>query len=146
MQLAVVKAELAAAVEAASIPELDVYSFVPDAPHPPCFYPGECTFAPNNAFGNGGFDIVDITCRVLTSAADDKDGQARLDKYLSRSGEYSIRAALLAARGAPGELALNDAADDLKIVRIDGYRMITSSTGPAFYGAQIVVQVIGSSG
>lgn len=142
MQIATVKAALRDAVLVAEIPELDCFAFVPDDPPFPCFYAGEVTIEPNQSFG--GYDQAEIVCRVLVSASDDADGQARLDQYLSRSGQYSIRAALLAARGAPGELALGGAADDLLIVRIDGYRMIPTPNQELAYGAQITVRVIGS--
>lgn len=142
MQIATVKAAIRDAVIAAEIPELDCYSYVPDNPSVPCFYPGEVTIDPNQTFG--GSDSAEITCRVLVSAGDDADGQALLDQYLSRSGPYSIRAALNAARGAPGELALGGAADDFVITKIDGYRMIPTPNQELLYGAQITVRVIGS--
>lgn len=145
MQLDLVKVALRDAVIAAEIPDLDCYAYVPAKPHPPCFYPGEVTFAPNNSFGPGpgGYDTAEIVCRVLVSAAEDADGQLLLDRYLSRSGQYSIRAALLAARGAPGELALDGTADDLSILRIDNYRQIAAGDD-VYFGAQIIVRVVGS--
>jgi hypothetical protein len=143
MQIARVKAAIRDAVIAAEIPNLDCFSFVPDDPPFPCFYAGEVTIEPNTTFGTGS-DQADIMCRVLVGAADDADGQALLDQYLSRAGAYSIRAALLAARGAPGDFALGGAADDFLIVRIDGYRMIPSPNQELLYGAQILVRVIGS--
>jgi hypothetical protein len=143
VQIALVKSALRDAVIAAEIPGLDVYAYVPDAPSVPCFYPGEVTLDPLQTFGPGS-DNADIICRVLVSAADDADGQALLDQYLSRSGTHSIRAAISAARGAPGELALGGAADDLVITKIDGYRLIATPNQELFYGAQITVRVIGS--
>jgi hypothetical protein len=142
MDVSLVKAELAAAVAALNIPNLDCYAFVPAKPSVPCFYTGEVLIEPNNTFR--GSDVADVTCRVLTSTADDADGQLLLDRYLSRSGTYSIRAALLAARGAPGQLALNGRADDLSIVRIDGYRMLVDPENGSYYGADLTVRVIGS--
>lgn len=140
MQISLVKEELAAAVRAAGIPNLDTYGFVPDRPSLPCFFAGEVEINPNVTFG--GCDTADITCTVFVSAADDKDGQQMLDKLLSRSGTYSIRAALLAARGDPGDAALNGQADDLSIVAINGYRKYNVDDS-GFYGADIVVRVIG---
>jgi hypothetical protein len=142
MDVSLVKAELAAAVAGAGIPNLDCYAYAPASPSVPCFYAGEVTIEPNNTFG--GSDVAEVTCRVLVSTADDADGQLLLDRYLSRSGTYSIRAALLTARGAPGQLALNGQADDLSIVRIDGYRMLVDSDNGSYYGADITVRVIGS--
>jgi hypothetical protein len=141
VEIAEVKRQLAAAVAAAGIANLDTYPFVPDQPAVPCFFPGEVILDPNLTYGDGA-DQADITCRVLTSAGDDADGQALLDQLLSRTGPMSIRAALLAARGAPGESALNGAADDLAIIRIQGYRMYVIGDG-RFYGAEIIVRVLG---
>jgi hypothetical protein len=143
----VVKQELANAVTVANLPDLDAYPFTPSEPHPPCFYAGEVVIDPNKSFGPtpGGHDEADIICRLLVGAADDADGQKALDRYISRSGPYSIRVALLAARGAPGAFALNGAADDFAITRIDGYRMIPGPNGVAYFGAQITIRVIGSN-
>lgn len=147
MQYDVVKAALRDAVDAANIPELDAYAHCPDEPHPPCFYPAEVVIDPNGSFGPtaGGFDTADITCRILASGGDDADGQRRLDRLLSRTGTYSIRAALLAARGAPGAEAIPGQADDFWITRIDGYRMVPGSNETSWYGANVTVRVIGSS-
>jgi len=143
MDIFTVKTELAAAVRAADIPHLDAYAYAPAKPVVPCFYAGEVTIDPNGSFG-AGHDVAEVTCRVLVGSSEDADGQMLLDQYLSRTGEHSIRAALLAARGEPGEAALNGAADDLSIVRIDGYRMLTDSSNESFYGADITVRVLGS--
>jgi len=142
----VVKRELANAVTVAEIPDLDAYPYVPDAPHPPCFYPGEVTIDPNQSFAPtpGGHDEAEIVCRLLVDGGDDADGQAALDRYLSRSGPYSVRAALYVARGAPGQAALNGACDDFVITRIDGYRKIPGPGEGLFYGAQITIRLIGS--
>jgi hypothetical protein len=142
MNIYQVKTELAAAVRAAEIPYLDTYAFAPSKPSVPCFYVGEVSIDPNNTFG-AGCDVAEVTCRVLVSSAEDADGQKLLDQYLSRTGDHSVRAALLEARGEPGVAALNGAADDLKIVRIDGYRMLTDPGNDTYYGADITVQVIG---
>lgn len=147
MRLDLVKAALRDAVIAAEISGLDSYAFAPDDPEVPCFYPAEVTINPNGSFGpdDGGFDTADITCRVLASGADDADGQLWLDRLLSRTGAYSIRAALLAARGEPGELALSGTADDVWVARIDGYRMVPGPNETSWYGANLTVRVIGSS-
>lgn len=141
MNIPLVKRELANAVD--GIAGLNCYGFSPAAPSIPAFTVGEVTIDPNQTFG--GSDLNEFKCTVLASAADDADGQALLDSYLSRAGASSIRAALLAARGVPGALALNGAADDLMVVRIDGYRLITyGGDGSTYYGADITVRVIGS--
>lgn len=143
MQVALVKKALADAVRAAGIPHLECYGFSPSAPAVPAFTVGAVVLDPNVTFG--GADTAEITCTVLASMADDHDGQELLDTYLSRDGAKSIRAALLAARGAPGELALGGAADDMNILRIDAYRMVAySGDDSTYYGADITVRVVGS--
>lgn len=147
MEYDLVKAALRDAVIAAEIPELDAYAFAPAEPHPPCFYPAEVVIDPNGSFGptDGGFDTADITCRLLVSAADDADGQLRLDRLISRTGTYSVRAALLAARGAPGVAAIPGQADDFWISKVDGYRMVPGPNETSWYGANLTVHVIGSA-
>lgn len=142
MLVATVKAALRDAVLAAQIENLDCYAFAPDDPETPCFYVGEVTLNPQTTFG--GCDTAEFTCRVLVAAGEDEDSQAVLDALLSRSGTRSVRAALEAARGAPGAAALDGAADDLSIVRIDGYRMISGPGETTYYGANITVRVLGS--
>lgn len=139
MDLSVVRQELANAAD--TIAGLTCYGYVPDSISEPCFYAGEVEIDPKQTYG--GSDVALVTCRVLVSKADDRSGQMALDGYLSRSGAKSIRAALLAARGAPGELALNGAADDLSIERIQGYR-IYETADSKYYGAEIIVKVIGT--
>lgn len=143
MHYSTVKQELANAVRAAGIPKLNCYGYSPAAPTVPAFTVGAVTIEPNNTFG--GSDVAEFTCTVVVSSAEDKDSQALLDDLLSRDGAKSIRAALMAARGEPGEYALNGAADDLSIVRIDGYRSLTwSDEASTYFGADITVRVIGS--
>ncbi|WP_328465532.1 hypothetical protein OHA21_43835 [Actinoplanes sp. NBC_00393] len=142
MEPSVVKKALAAAVRAKSIPQLECYSYSPHAPTVPAFTIGEVSINPHETFR--GMETYDVTCSVLTSTADDEAGQELLDKLLAKSGTYSVREALLDARGAPGELALDGAADDLSIERIDGYRMLAyAGQDSTYYGADITVRVIG---
>lgn len=143
MNVAAVKQALADAVAAKAIVGLNCYGYSPSAPAIPAFTVGAVTVDPNQTFG--GSDVGEFTCTVLASAADDLDGQAALDRYLSRSGTESVREALLAARGEPGELALDGVADDLTIVRVDGYKLIQyAGDGATYYGADITVRVLGS--
>lgn len=139
MQISTVRTELANA--ASAIEGLTCYGFTPDAIAEPCFYTGEVEIEANNSFG--GYDVARITCRVLVSRADDQAGQKQLDDFLSRTGERSVRAAILAARGEPGEAALNGAADDLSIDRVQGYRLYKVGEYQ-YFGGEIIVRVIGS--
>lgn len=141
MNISTVRDELAAA--ARGIANLTCTGYVPDSVAEPHWYAGEVEIDVNNAFGAGGYDVARVTCRLLVSRADDQAGQGLLDQYLSRTGDKSIRAALNAARGAPGQLALNGACDDFAIDRIQGYRLYQVGE-VQYYGAEIIVRVIGS--
>jgi len=143
VDISLVKTRLAEAVEsvtAESGETINCFAFTPDAITPPVFYVGEVTINPNGTFN--GFDTADFVCRILTSHADDKEGQRLLDGFLRRTGPSSIRAALHAARGGPGEYALDGAADDLNISAIQGYRLYRVGS-EVFFGAEILVRVIG---
>jgi hypothetical protein len=137
-----VKQRLAEAVAAAGIPKLDAYAYMPTSPHLPCFVAGEVSIEVNQTFR--GCDLAYVTCSIFVSAADDLDGQQMLDKLISRSGLYSVRAALMEARGASGESALGGACDDFSIDRIDGYGLIQVGDNQTFYGANMTVRLIGS--
>lgn len=133
---------LAGAVDSVtSAPSLAVFGYVPDSIPEPAFVVGEVEINPNNSFG--GFDEARVTCYVLTGRQDDRAGQKLLDQFLSRTGAASVRAAILAARGAPGSPALSGAADDLNIESISGYRFYRFGDVP-YYGAAITVKVVGS--
>jgi hypothetical protein len=122
---------------------IQAYAYVPNEPHAPCFYPAEAIIVPQTTMV--GSADVDLTCRILTSAAEDADGQLLLDELISMSGDYSIWAALEAARGAPGALALDGACDDIYVRRFDGYRMVPGPNETSFYGANLTVRILGSA-
>lgn len=144
LHLPTVKENLRAAMATALLPlGIDCYAYVPSEPHAPCWYPAESIIVPQTTMR--GSAQLDLTCRVLTSSAEDRDGQLLLDEMLSMSGDYSVWAALEVARGAPGELALDGAADDIYLSRIDGYRMIPGPNETSFYGANLTVRILGSS-
>lgn len=141
MQISQVKAELANAVRDPIVPGLNAVGYEPDSPSEPMFCAAEVELNPNFVF-TGGYEAT-IVCRLYVSRSDDLAGQAKLDGYLARSGAGSVVAAILAARGAPGSLALNGAADDLSITSINGYRLYQHGE-TQLYGAEIRVRVIGS--
>lgn len=144
LHLPTVKVGLRDAVGTALRPlGVDCYEYVPNEPSVPCFYPAECVITPQTTMR--GTAQVDLTCRVLASATEDKDGQLLLDEMLSMSGDYSVWVALEAARGAPGALALSGACDDIYMNRVDGYRMVPGPNETSWYGANLTVRVIGSS-
>jgi hypothetical protein len=61
---------------------------------------------------------------------------------LSGSGPASLKAAIEAARGAPGQYALGGLAHDLHVMRVQGYRWYEHE-GAQFVGAELIVKVIG---
>lgn len=140
MEPGAIRQALADAVHDA-IPSLNTFGYCPDSVPEPCFYSGEIEIDFDKAFGRG-MDEMRVTCRLYVSRADDRSGQAALDRYLAGSGPDSIKAALVAARGAPGQAALGGLCDDLHLVRVQGYRMYQVGE-VQFYGAELIVRLIG---
>ncbi|GGS87645.1 hypothetical protein GCM10010156_52700 [Planobispora rosea] len=140
MDIGAIRDAIADAVRDA-IPRLNCFGYCPDSIPEPCFYVGEVDIEFDQAFGRG-LDELMVTCRLLVSRSDDRAGQAALDRHLAGSGPHSIKAALGAARGAPGEMALGGLADDVHLQRVQGYRMYQVGD-TYYYGAELVVRVIG---
>lgn len=139
MNLGTVKQRL---VEAClTIEGLNCHGFAPDAITVPCLIATEAEVVYDKYAFNGAGDEVMVTLRILVSKADDKEGQAALDAYLGR-GTRSIKNAIEAARGAPGEAALDGACDDLRVMRVQGYRLYEHN-GVDYYGADFVVMCLG---
>lgn len=91
-----------------------------------------------------GLDEIELTLMVMCSISDDQSGQEQLDALLSGSGSSSIKAAMEAARGAPGESALGGAADDVYVDGTDSApRWFDWSDGKKYYGCGLKVRVIG---
>lgn len=139
MDIANVRAGLATA--ASAVTGLTTYAYVPDSVEVPCFMAAEPRVEYDKLTFGGRGDVVTVTCRVLVSRADDKAGQALLDGYLGR-GSASVRNALEAARGAPGESALYGACDDFHVLVAENYR-IYEHNGTDYYGVEIPVMCIG---
>jgi hypothetical protein len=135
---------LAAAVTTAAVSlngqRVTATDFIPDAITPPHFGVAEFTNTFHRSFG--GRDEYLVTCRLFTSRADDAEGQRTARQAASSIGSESILAALEAARGDVGSLALNGAADDLVVQSARGPRLY--QVGEAnFYGVEFVVFVTG---
>jgi hypothetical protein len=130
-----------AVVLPAGVPKLTSTGYVPDAITEPHFFVGEVQITFDRAMGRG-LDELELTCRVLVGRADDKASQRILDAMLSGSGAASLKAAIEAARGAPGEFALSGLAHDLHVMRVQGYRWYEHA-GTQYVGAELVIKVIG---
>lgn len=146
MNLKTVKKEIATAVKANVVspvgtPGLETFGYCPDLVPEPCFYVGEAEIEPHRTFA--GSADARLTCRLLVGKGEDEAAQGLLDEYLSDTGTASVLVALEKARGAPGQLALNGAADDVMVERITGYRMYEHAD-KRYFGAEIIVKVIGS--
>jgi hypothetical protein len=145
MQISLVRDAIADAARVVVLPagigKLTCMGYVPDAIVAPCFFVGEVDVNFDQTMGRGTDELM-FTCRVLAGRADDRSAQRILDALLSGAGEASLKQALEAARGAPGELALGGLADDLHLQRVQGYRWYEHQ-GSSYVGAELAVKVIG---
>ncbi|WP_432135150.1 hypothetical protein [Streptomyces sp. bgisy154] len=145
MDIYSVRTGLADAARAVTMPsgiaKLTATPYAPDSVNAPHFYVGDYTINFDRVMRRG-LDEVEFTCAVVVSRSDDLSGQKVLDGLLSGAGAGSLKAALEAARGAPGEFALGGAADDLHVMRMQSYRFYEIA-GIQYLGAELVVKVIG---
>ncbi|MFJ1664802.1 hypothetical protein ACIOK4_00145 [Streptomyces bottropensis] len=145
MQFSTVREGIAAAAATVVMPTgsapLTCTGYVPDSVLAPHFFCAEMDITYDKAF-NRKLDIAELTCRALISRADDKSAQQILDALLSGSGTASLKTAIEAARGAPGQLALGGAAHDLQVMRVQGYRWYEHN-GTQYVGAELIIKVIG---
>jgi hypothetical protein len=145
MQISGVREAIAAAARAVVLPtgvgKLTCTGYTPDAITEPHFFVGEVSVTFDQTMGRG-LDELEITCRVLVGRGDDKAAQKALDALLSGSGPASLKTAIEAARGAPGELALGGLAHDFHVVRVQGYRWYEHQ-GTTYVGAELIIRVIG---
>lgn len=145
MQISQVRDAIAAAASAVVLPDgiakLTCSGYTPDSIVAPHFFVAEYTQDYDKAMRRS-LDELEFTCRVLVSRADDRTSQQILDSMLSGAGQASLKQAIEAARGAPGEYALGGLADDLHVMRVQGYRWYEHE-GAQFVGAELIVKVIG---
>lgn len=145
MEISTVREAIATAAQAVVLPsgtrKLTCTGYTPDSVAEPHFFVGEYGQTYDQTYGRGQ-DELEFTCRVLVGRADDVSSQKLLDAMLSGSGPASLKRAIEAARGAPGTLALGGAADDLHVVRVQGYRWYEHA-GTHYVGAELIIRVIG---
>lgn len=146
MQISGIRDAIADAARTAVLPagigKLTCTGYTPDSVVAPCFFVAEVEITYDKAMGRG-LDELLYTCRVLAGRADDRSSQRILDAMLSGAGTASLKAAIEAARGAPGQMALGGLADDLHLERVQGYRWYEHQ-GSSYVGAEFVIKVIGS--
>lgn len=100
--------------------------FMPMQPEVPHFYPHSWRILYDRTFGGEqykGMNELTTTWHLVLALADDEAGFSEASR-LAGSGESTIRAALLAARGGPGEDALGGAAEDLRLVSASGPSLV----------------------
>ncbi|WP_406420903.1 hypothetical protein [Streptomyces sp. NBC_00842] len=144
MQMSAVRDAIADAARAVVLPaaaKLTATGYTPDSVTEPHFFCGEYSIEFDKAMGRG-LDTAELTCRVLVGLADDEAAQRLLDAMLSGSGPASLKQAVEAARGAPGEYALGGLAHDLHVMRVQGYRWYEHQ-GNQYIGAEIIIKIIG---
>ncbi|WP_327180457.1 hypothetical protein OG599_35190 (plasmid) [Streptomyces sp. NBC_01335] len=143
--MSAVRAAVADAARAVALPDglpkLTCTGYVPDAVTAPCFFTADYTVDFDKAMGRA-LDEVELTCQLLIGIADDRASQRLLDALLAGSGPASLKAAVEAARGAPGEFALGGLAHDLHVTRVQGYRWYEHQ-GTQYLGAQLTIKIIG---
>lgn len=94
--------------------------FMPLMPECPHFYPHSWRIAYDRTFGQPN-SLCELTSTWHLALALSDDEAAHYEATsLAGSGEETIREAILKARGAPGEAALDGAADDLRLQTASG--------------------------
>jgi len=88
-----------------------------------------------------GLMELTINAWLLLARVVDKAGQQEAQR-LAGAGENTVRAAIQAARGAPGQMALNGAADDVVVRRVVGPRPFDWGESH-YYGLQFTIFVMG---
>lgn len=135
---------IAAAVTAAELmvagQQVTATAFQPDSLTSPAFYAAE--FLVNYDKTHGGTTQIVLTCRLMISRGDPENSQTALKVLASSGAADNIRAALNAARGAPGQPALDGACSDLQLQRALGPRLYEVA-GDQFYGLEFTIQVWG---
>ncbi|WP_425244849.1 hypothetical protein [Streptomyces sp. NEAU-NA10] len=145
MQISAIREAIADAAREVVLPDgiakLTCTGYVPDAVTAPHFFVAEYEQVFDRVM-NRGLDELTFTSRVLVGRADDRSAQRILDGMLSGAGPASLKEAIEAARGAPGDYALGGLAHDLHVMRVQGYRWYEHA-GSTYVGAELMIKVIG---
>lgn len=114
-------------------------AYVPDAINEPHFFVAEPVIDYDRTFGRTA--DLELTCRLLVGRQDDEASQRLLRGYISTGTAASVKDAIEAARGGPGQPALDGAADDLWVRRVERPRWYQHA-GDSFVGVDIVIKVV----
>lgn len=146
MQISAIRSAIADAAREVTVPAgtraLTCTGHLPDSITEPHFFIADVSIEFDRAM-NRGLDSLELTARILVGREDDLSSQSILDALLSGSGSGSLKAAIEAARGAPGESALDGLAHDLRVERVQGYRWFEHA-GITYVGAEMIIRVIGA--
>lgn len=115
--------------------------YMPDSVSPPHLFLADFSGVFDLVMGRKQ-DELSMTFRVLFGRADDRSAQKLMFALLAGAGPASLKQAFEAARGAPGEYALNGLADDFQVQRFDGMRWYEHA-GVQYVGTEIKIRVIG---
>lgn len=137
MDLVVISERIAAAADA--VAGLNTSAYVPDAITEPHFFVAEPEISYDQTYGKTA--DLDITCRLLIGRQDDEASQTLLRRYLSTGNAESVKDAIEAARGGPGQPALDGAADDLWVRRAERPRWYDHN-GTQYVGVDIQIKVV----
>jgi hypothetical protein len=145
MNIAEVRKQAAAVVNAMADP-LTCFAYVPsDGPTPFAYFQVE-SVEYDRAMRQGSEELI-LTLMVMVSRADDRTSSELLDAYISSTGSKSLKAAIEAANGAPGQLALSGQADFVHVSgTTSGPRWYEWEDGSKYYGAGLRVRVLGTGG
>lgn len=124
---------------ARAVPGLTSTAYVPDAVAEPHFFVAEPIVDYDRTFGRTA--ELEITCRLLLSRTDDEASQRLLRRYLSTGTPESLKDAIEAARGGPGQPALDGEADDLWVRRVERPRWYDHA-GTQYLGVDISIKVV----
>jgi hypothetical protein len=134
MDQAALEAELALAVSGA-VDGLVAYDYAAEAIVEPCLVVTDVTIEYDQTFGRG-LDAVTVKAVVLVSRSEDRDGQKKLQAYLSGSGAASLKAAIESDSTLSGEC------HDLRVTRCTGRRFYQFGER-SYVGAELEIFIIG---
>lgn len=144
LDLDAVAIQLAAVIDAAQIQlnglKVNVTDFAPLKPTPPHFFVADWEAVPHKTFG--GLVNVTFKLRLLVGLASASESQRLCRQVASMTGDASMMAALEAARGAPGQPALDGLAQDLVAQGMRGPQVYEVG-GADYLGVEFTVFVMG---
>lgn len=145
MNIAAVRQEIADAVNAMTGP-VTCFPYVPSDGDTPFAYVQVESLTYDRTMRNGSEELI-LTLMIMVSRADDLTGSVLLDDLIWSGGDLSLKTAIEAANGGPGEHALNGYADFVHVTGTDAPpRWFEWGNGTKYLGAGLRIRVIGSGG